>query len=257
MYTDSQGVRIYYELYGEGPALVFAHGAGGNHMSWWQQVPAFAPRWRVVSFDHRGFGRSLCEPDAYQPQCFSDDLLSILDAEGIERAALVCQSMGGWTGLATAIRSPERVRCLVLCSTPGGISGPRIVDARSRIQQRIRGEGVRGSAALAADYPARSPEMAFLYDQIGGVNPGLAREALGRLAETRVSADQLADYRVPTLLLACEHDLLFPASAIHEAAEQIPGALVYDFAGVGHSSYFEDPATFNRVVGEFLEKYRD
>ena len=67
----------------------------------------------------------------------------------------------------------------------------------------------------------------------------------------------LPGYRVPTLLLACEHDVLFPSEAIHEVAEQIPGAEVYDFKGVGHSSYFEDAATFNRVVGAFLDKHHD
>ena len=50
--------ELYYEETGEGPAIVFAHGAGGNHLSWWQQVPVFRERYRCVSFDHRGWGRS-------------------------------------------------------------------------------------------------------------------------------------------------------------------------------------------------------
>jgi pimeloyl-ACP methyl ester carboxylesterase len=120
--------------------------------------------------------------------------VDILDAEGIERAALVCQSMGGWTGLGAALRHPERARCLVLCSTPGGVTSQRAVEARRRIQAQLLERGIR--------------------------------------------------------------DVLFPAEAIHEVAAQIPGAEVHDFAGVGHSSYFEDPTTFNRVVGAFLEKHR-
>lgn len=63
-FVDARGARIYYECHGEGPALVFAHGRGGNAASWCQQVPRFVRDYRVLVFDHRGFGRSRCEPGA-------------------------------------------------------------------------------------------------------------------------------------------------------------------------------------------------
>ena len=52
------GIELYYESTGEGPAVVFLHGAGGNHLSWWQQVPLFSERYRCITIDHRGFGQS-------------------------------------------------------------------------------------------------------------------------------------------------------------------------------------------------------
>ena len=52
------GTEIYYETHGKGPAIVFAHGVGGNHSVWFQQVPYFARNRQVITFDHRGFGRS-------------------------------------------------------------------------------------------------------------------------------------------------------------------------------------------------------
>ena len=57
---EQASVSLYYEVHGAGPAVVFAHGAGGNAMSWWQQVPRFARRYTVIAFDHRGFARSPC-----------------------------------------------------------------------------------------------------------------------------------------------------------------------------------------------------
>jgi len=57
------GIELYYEVHGNGPAVVCAHGAGGNHLSWWQQVPVLTPRYRCVIFDHRGFGQSLDSPN--------------------------------------------------------------------------------------------------------------------------------------------------------------------------------------------------
>ncbi len=48
--------ELYYEVHGEGPPVVFAHGAGGTHLSWWQQIPVLSEHFRCVTFDHRGFG---------------------------------------------------------------------------------------------------------------------------------------------------------------------------------------------------------
>ena len=91
----------------EAPVAVLAHGAGGNAAIWWQQIPALRDAgYRVITFDHRGFGRSTAGTAELNE--FPDDLLAILEREQIERFSLVCQSMGGWTGMQTALRVPER-----------------------------------------------------------------------------------------------------------------------------------------------------
>ena len=110
------GINLYYEEHGAGPAVVFAHGAGGNHLSWWQQVPVFSRKYRCVTFDHRGWGLSLDGHDA-GPAAFVEDLRELLDHLGIERAALVAQSMGGLTCLSFAIAYPQRVWALVMGNT--------------------------------------------------------------------------------------------------------------------------------------------
>lgn len=257
-YIESHGTEIYYEAQGTGPAAVFAHGMGGNGMIWWQQVPYFAERHRTIVFDHRGFARSPCPADEFDPAFFADDVLAILDADGIDRAALVCQSMGGWTGLGMSLQAPERVRCLALCATPGGLSSPKIARAMSQIGgDLVRERAVRGNLALAPDFPKREPAMAFLYDQISAMNPGVPPEALARLAgaRERMAPDALADYAIPTLMITGENDQLFPRAALHEVAEQIPGIEIRDLARVGHSSYFEDPRTFNALIESFIDAH--
>lgn len=250
------GAELYYEVSGEGPALVFAHGAGGNTLSWWQQVPFFARSHTVVTFDHRCFGRSICRHEDFHPRHFAGDLLTILDACGVERAALVCQSLGGWTGLPTALRHPERVGCLVLAGTPGGILTENILAAMAGMATRLDEEGIRGNAALAPDFPARRPDLAHLYDRISGLNTGLDPRLLARIADeaARIVPEALADYRVPTLFLAGEQDLLFPIEALREVAGLVPGAEWESFSGVGHSIYFEAPERFNAAVQTFLSK---
>ena len=98
-FATSHHCQIYYEAHGDGPAVVLAHGRGGNAASWFQQVPAFPKAgYRVITFDHRCFGRSYCPPEHFDRAYFASDLAAVLDAAGVEKAAVVCQ----WS-LATGI----------------------------------------------------------------------------------------------------------------------------------------------------------
>ena len=251
--------EIHYDVFGPkgAPAIVFAHGAGGNGLSWWQQVPHFASDHRVLTFDHRSFGQSQCEPGGFGTAYFRTDLLAVLDAERIDRAALVCQSMGGWTGLPTALRNPERVRALVLCDTPGNLVTEEITAAMAETGKRIRSAGIEASAAFAPDYPNRHPEMAHLYNRISSLNTSVDHKALAALAsaESKIVPDDLSDFATPTLVIAGEEDLLFPAALLRQVAAIIPGAEYKEFAGCGHSVYFEAAEPFNQAVREFLAKH--
>lgn len=256
--VESPGARIYYEVRGSGPAVVFAHGAGGNAAIWWQQVPFFLARGsRVVTYDHRGFARSACSDEAFDLERFPADLLAILDGEGIERVALVCQSMGGWTGLPTALQHPERVRCLVLCGTPGGLETPKVTQSLARVAERVRRTGLTGpgGAALATGFPGRDPARAFLYEQISSFNRDLPASLATRIRDARTRPDELAGYRVPTLVIAGSEDALFAPEALREVAEAIPGAEFVELDGAGHSTYFEQPERFNATVAAFIEKH--
>jgi pimeloyl-ACP methyl ester carboxylesterase len=255
--VEREGVSLYYEVHGSGPAIVLAHGAGGNAMSWWQQVPAFSAAHTTLTFDHRGFGRSACSDAAFHPKHFGGDMLAILDAEGIERAALVCQSMGGWTGVRATLEAPDRVACLVLAGTPGGIVTPKVTLAVAGIAQGIdASDGIRGNAALAPDFPEREPARAFLYDQINALNTGLDPRWLGRMFddEGRIEPSRLAGWNTPTLFLSGSADQLFPPASIREAAALVPGAAFADLAGLGHSTYYEAPEIFNERVLAFVSE---
>ena len=131
-FVNTDNAKIYYETQGEGPPVVLAHGAGGNTLVWWQQIAHFARRHKVVAFDHRGWGRSQCAPEHKHARYFAGDMRAVMDDAGVERAAVICQSMGGWTGMQFTLANPERVSCLVLSGTPGGVQTPeRHQSARS------------------------------------------------------------------------------------------------------------------------------
>jgi pimeloyl-ACP methyl ester carboxylesterase len=251
---EREGATLYYEVHGAGPAVVFVHGSGGSALSWWQQIPHFAARHRVIAFDHRGFGRSTCPTAALDPRHFADDLAAILDAAGVARAALVCQSMGGWTGLPFALAHPERTAALVLAGTPGGVVTKRIQRDSAEVPQRAAERGFLGMA-LARAFLERNPARAFLYERIGSLNPpATLGSVLPKLVAQRVDPAQLAGFRVPTLVVVGTEDSFFSVEGLREVADAIPGARLRVLPGAGHSAYFEEPEVFNGLVESFFEE---
>lgn len=247
--------EIYYECFGEGSTVVFAHGAGGNAASWWQQIPVLvAAGYQAIAFDHRTFGRSTAAPLDFR--AFPDDLLAILDAENVERFSLVCQSMGGWSGTPTALRVPERVRALVLCGTPGGVMTPEVEKAAALVGPKMRGEGGRvslGDSVFAAGFAEREPALALLYQQISAFNVNVNLDEANM--NVAITPEMLKDYKVPTLVIAGAHDVLFPLDAMRSVAAAIPGAELEEFPESGHSTYFEEADKFNRVLLAFLKRH--
>src|SRR5882762_8132471 len=109
-FVQRPGAEIYYERAGSGPAIVFAHGLGGNHLSWWQQVPYFSQHYTCIAFAHRGFSPSRITSGSVDPALFEEALLALVDKLELTDVQLVAQPMGGWTCLNFALRHPRRVR---------------------------------------------------------------------------------------------------------------------------------------------------
>ena len=101
--VPTNGIELDYQEYGEGEAIVFCHGAGGNLLSWWQQIRYFSKSYRCITFSHRGFGHSYDVPDGPGMKSFVEDLAALLDHLEVESAHLVSQSMGGRTALGFAV----------------------------------------------------------------------------------------------------------------------------------------------------------
>jgi 3-oxoadipate enol-lactonase len=251
------GCQLHYETHGTGPALVFAHGLGGGHLSWWQQVPHFRDRYTCVTFDHRGFGLSRDRPAGPGPDAFVDDLAALVEHLGLADLRLVAQSMGGWTCLGYALRHPERVRALVMASTTGTLDDPETL----RI---FRAHGAaRPEAALVARgiHPAcgermarEQPALHFLYRGLDALSHDLDKDAVRRkLVRMRTTPrEAVAALRIPVLCLAGEEDAVIPPAAVAVLASIVPGARLARVPEAGHSVYWERAAVFNRLVDDFL-----
>src|SRR5215469_15468456 len=154
---------LYYERVGAGAPIVFLHGLGGNHLSWWQQVPYFMRSFECITVDQRGFNLSP-DPDGVFNQAHSSDLAALLDHLKIGKAVLVGQSMGGWTIVGYALEHPERVAALVMADTPGGIFTPEMDALMEKIRSGGRGPlqaaSIGSLLTYAKDYFARNRELA-------------------------------------------------------------------------------------------------
>ena len=229
--------------------VVFLHGAGGNHMSWWQQVPTFREQYRCISVDQRGFGRSL-DPSGAGVTRFTDDLEALLDELEIDRVALVAQSMGGRSALGLAVRSPERVRALVMADTWGFFDWPELqVRAAELREAQSDASAPLTDRALGPYFQANNPAGTFLYRQIFDLNPPRAQQSLAAGAPTKAEVEGL---EVPSMFLVGSEDAITPPEILRAVHEIVPGSKFVEVPSCGHSVYFEQPDTFNEIVGGFL-----
>jgi pimeloyl-ACP methyl ester carboxylesterase len=249
---EHDGARLYYEIHGDGPPLIFAHGAGGNHLSWWQQVPAFRDRYTCVTFDHRGFGQSFDPRPIEERPRFDDDLAALIDHLGFEDVRLVAQSMGGWTCLAYTVRNHHRVRALVMADTAGGLTSPAIEEERTRAREALKSGLVGG--ALGTTYRAANPAGTFLYEQVSALNGQFQDNLRPNSPMTRIvtTEEEAAALDVPVLFIAGEEDVLIPPPILEIATAIVAGARLEHVPAAGHSVYWEQPGTFNQLVGDFL-----
>jgi pimeloyl-ACP methyl ester carboxylesterase len=251
------GAELHYETHGSGPALVFAHGLGGSHLSWWQQVPHFQGRYTCVTFAHRGFAPSREAPGGPGPDAFVDDLAALLDHLGLADVRLVGQSMGGWTCLGYALRAPARVRALVLAGTTGPFADDEAraifrAHGAARPEAGLRARGIH--PACGERMAREQPALHFLYRGLDALSAGLDKEAVRRrlIALRTTPREAVAALRLPVLCVTGEEDVVMPPAAVAVLAAAIPGARLARVPAAGHSVYWERPATFNRLVDELL-----
>jgi len=105
-FLDRPGCRIYYEVTGTGAPIIFIHGIGSNHLTWFQQVPHFWNRYSCVTYSHRGYPPS-SEIGVPDPKEFAGDLAALIEHLKLHNPCLVAQSMGGWSAIEYVLGNPK------------------------------------------------------------------------------------------------------------------------------------------------------
>jgi 3-oxoadipate enol-lactonase len=249
-YAKVNGIDLYYEVHGDGPPMVLSHGVGSNHRHWWQQIPRFAKTFKVIVFDHRGFG--LSSEDGKGPKSFVDDVVGLLDHLQIQKAAMVGQSMGGITVTGFASRFPERVSALVLSCSGGGIVpvkySPEIINAIQNCKNYLEFSKV----TLEQDgFQSRYPELSFLFESLTQLNDKVDLKLLSTLRDLKHDIAPIQVAGIPTLLIGGEDDHGVNDS-LKQLKDLIPDSTLQIIENAGHLLFFESAQRYNDIVEAFL-----
>ncbi len=266
-------IELYYDEKGSGDPLLLIMGLAADSTAWMFQVPDFAKRYRTVTFDNRGVGRSSKPPGPYTIHLMADDAAALLDALDIRRAHVLGVSMGGMIAQELAIRHPERVRGLILaCTFPEPDAD---VERQREFGMQQFGGTVTASGEMQIDLTALDPLMFFqhllprVFNQsfintelprlmqlfAGALQYGFSMEAiLGQVAAVmgHRATDRLHQIKAPTLVITGDADLLISPGNSDVLARSIPGAKLVKVPGGSHGFNLETPEVFNRHVLDFL-----
>ena len=237
--------------------LLFLHGVGGGHHAWEKQLPYFGGLgYPAHAWDQPGYGHSaIVEPYDLEQVCAA--LARLVDSLGGEPVVLVGHSMGGLVAQEAYVRHPRLVKALALCFTSPAFAGGNSDFTKQFIAARIGplDEG-RTMADIAAKLIPTMGSNSQLAEQImAAVPPDTYRKAV-HLLTTFDRRKELADIKVPTLLVAGSEDRTAPPAVMEKMAGKIPGADYVLLEGCGHLGPMDQPDAFNAALLAFLKKHR-
>jgi 3-oxoadipate enol-lactonase len=249
-FAEVNGTRLYYEMAGEGEPLLLIHGFALDTRVWDDQFDVFAQQYRVIRLDLRGYGRSaLPAAESYR---HVDDLKTLLEHLGLQRATLIGLSMGGGVGIDYALTFPETVRALVLVdSTLGGFHWTINWSVKAR-EVGLDSARKRWLAHPLFAGSFEQPEVAVHVAQIVADYSGwhwLNRDPDRGMA---TAIERLAEIHVPVLVIVGERDLPDFQAIADILVQGIPHAHKEVLRGAGHLPNMESPLAFNDYVLNFL-----
>lgn len=267
--TTQDGVKLYYEEVGAGTPILFVHEFAADYRGWEPQMRAFGQRYRCITYSARGYAPSDVPADknAYSYLHVMRDAVAMLDHLKIDRAHLVGLSMGGYTALQVALNQPGRVRSMVLAGAGSGFERD-YVDEFHEHSRAVADQFEReGSAAVAGTYgmgPSRIPFLvkdprgfaAFSrqlaeHDAQGSAN--MSRGFQGARPSLLDFENEIAKLATPALIVVGDEDDRCIGPSLFLKRTLAASGLVM-FPKTGHVVNLEEPALFNQVVADFLDR---
>ncbi|PRY69361.1 pimeloyl-ACP methyl ester carboxylesterase [Glaciihabitans tibetensis] len=259
-FVDADGLGIAYERVGDGPPLVFAHGAASDGRIWKPQLDGLSDEFTVVAWDEPGAGRSSDLPNDFGLADVADGLATVVMTLDGGPAHVAGQSWGGTVVLELYRRHPQLVATLILIDTYAGWKGSlstdevraRSADARTMLAAPD-GEFTPTIPGLFADGPP--PEsLALLAAIAADIRPSSLRFQLAIMAETDLR-ELLPTIAVPTLLIWGQRDTRSPLYVAHQFEDAISDATLVVIDGAGHESPLERPQQVNAAIRKFCRAH--
>jgi len=274
-YADVNGVKLCYEVFGEGYPLFLIHGFGAKKESWIAQTPELSKHFKVISLDIRGAGKSERPQTDYTMEIFADDINALMEHLGIDKANIAGWSLGGMIVQNFILKYPERVNKLILINTNYGFpdeGGPEVYKNMRLDEIRMKKEdpvkawwsGARSSfyikfrKELEADpskkwYGLWSAEELI---ELSTIDPPTEKDInlqAGAL-KTHDTFERLNTIKSPTLLITASNDKLTPKIAMEGIHEKIPNSKLVVIDKAGHSSPLEKAPEVNQTIIDFLNE---
>jgi pimeloyl-ACP methyl ester carboxylesterase len=239
-YAKHEGARLWYAAYGSAPPVILLHGGLGHSGNWGYQVPVLVGAgYHVLLVDSRGHGRSTRDARPFSYELMASDVLAVMDALRLDKAALVGWSDGACTALILGMQAPSRVAGVFFFGCNMDPSGTKEVEF-TPILRRCLSRHAKDYARLSA-----TPDQFEAFS-----------EAVGLMMQTQpnYTADELAQVRVPVTIVQSEHDEFIKREHAAYLANSIPGAELIILPDVSHFAPLQRPELFNRVLRTFLGK---
>lgn len=236
-YVPIEGAKIYWASYGKGDPVILLHGGLGNGGHFAHQIPPLAKRFRVIAIDSRGQGRSTLPKGKLSYHAMAGDVVAVMDALELERAAFVGWSDGGAIALDLAIHHAARVSKIFVFGTNYDASGHK----RSKTPSKT--------------FPAYMAKCKADYKRLGNAKsyaPALAALLPVWKSSGGFTKDQLRSIKAPATIALGEHDEIVHMDHVEDMAKLIPNANLVVFDDASHFALWQDPDAFTKAVLAFL-----
>ena len=259
----TDGTRIHFEVTGKSGAtpVLMIQGLGASKNAWNLQRIAMATRFRIISFDNRGAGRSDKPTAPFTLEQMAEDAIAVLDAAGIETAHVVGASMGGVISQIVAVKYPHRVRSLTLVCTACRNHPWRqeLLQSWAKTAEEKGMIEVGKEAAQWVMSPRSFRRLVPAFTWMGPLAALRPRHSfvsqIHAILNTREDlVDQLSTITAPTMVIVGNQDILTPRGDSEEIAERIPNAELVVISGAAHGLMMEHSSTFNKILIEFLQR---
>ena len=261
--SATDGTRIHYEVTGKPGAtpVLMIQGLGASKNAWNLQRIAMATRFRIISFDNRGAGRSDKPTVPFTLEQMAEDAIAVLDAVGVETAHVVGASMGGVISQIVAVKHPHRVRSLTLVCTACRNHPWRqeLLQSWAKTAEEKGMIEVGKEAAQWVMSPRSFRRLVPAFTWMGPLAALRPRHSfvsqIDAILNTREDlVDQLSTITAPTMVIVGNQDILTPRGDSEEIAERIPNAELVVISGAAHGLMMEHSSTFNKILIEFLQR---
>jgi pimeloyl-ACP methyl ester carboxylesterase len=257
-YAEVNGQRLFYDdTGGDRPPIVFSHGLFMDRSMFDPQVQALWDRYRCITWDERGHGKT---GDATEPFTYwdlADDLAALLGSLGVQRAVLAGMSQGGFLGLRAALTHPGLVQGLILIDTQAGTENPEVMPYYRQLLKRWLTQGMDDELAaiveaiILGDGYADAERWKSSWKRI---SPANLQQLFTTLAGREDITDRLGEIRVPALIVHGDRDASISLDRAQALADGLPDAKLVMIEGAGHASNLTHPDQVNPHLARFLDE---